>query len=217
MKSNNVIKKIKDVLNLNEEVKLEQAKLDNGTVIEADAFESGNEVFIVTEDEKVALPIGEYALEDGKILVVAEEGLISEIKDDEAEEEPNEALKDAADDLAKEVQEVEAKEEEKEEMGYATKEELAEVKSMIEEIKAMLEPKEDLSADDLGNLLTEELAKHEKVELNEIPVEVQAELNEPSAEPIVSNPEVHKTISKFSVSKNRKSTTIDRVMSRLNN
>ena len=205
MKSNNVIEKIKDVLNLNEEVKLEQAKLDNGTVIEADAFESGKEVFIVTEDEKVALPIGEYALEDGKILVVAEEGLISEIKDAEAEEE------------TEEVEEVEAKEEEKEEMGYATKEELAEVKDMIEEIKAMLEPKEDLSADDLGNLLTEELAKHEKVELNEIPVEVQAELNEPSAEPIVSNPEVHKTISKFSVSKNRKSTTIDRVMSRLNN
>ena len=203
MKSNNVIEKIKDVLNLNEEVKLEQAKLDNGTVIEADAFESGNEVFIVTEDEKVALPIGEYALEDGKILVVAEEGIIAEIKDAEAEEE------------TEEVEEVEAKEEE--EMGYATKEELAEVKDMIEEIKAMLEPKEDLSSDDLGNLLTEELAKHEKVELNEIPVEVQAELNEPSAEPIVSNPEVHKTISKFSVSKNRKSTTIDRVMSRLNN
>jgi hypothetical protein len=203
MKSNNVIEKIKDVLNLNEEVKLEQAKLDNGTVIEADAFESGNEVFIVTEDEKVALPVGEYALEDGKILVVSEEGIIAEIKDAEAEEE------------TEEVEEVEAKEEE--EMGYATKEELAEVKSMIEEIKAMLEPKEDLSSDDLGNLLTEELAKHEKVELNEIPVEVQAELNEPSAEPIVSNPEVNKTISKFSVSKNRKSTTIDRVMARLNN
>ena len=203
MKSNNVIEKIKDVLNLNEEVKLEQAKLDNGTVIEADSFESGVEVFIVTEDEKVALPIGEYVLEDGKILVVAEEGLISEIKDAEAEE-------------VEEVEEVEAAEEEEESLGYATKEELAEVKDMIEEIKAMLEPKEDLS-EDLGNLLTEELAKHEKVELNEVPVEVQAELNEPSAEPIVSNPEVNKAISKFSVSKNRKSTTIDRVMAKLNN
>ena len=205
MKSNNVIEKIKDVLNLNEEVKLEQAKLDNGTVIEADAFESGNEVFIVTEDEKVALPIGGYTLEDGKLLVVEEEGLIAEIKDAEAEEETEE-----------EVEEVEAAEEEEESLGYATKEELAEVKDMIEEIKAMLEPKEDLS-EDLGNLLTEELAKHEKVELNEVPVEVQAELNEPSAEPIVSNPEVNKAISKFSVSKNRKSTTIDRVMARLNN
>ena len=204
MKSNNVIEKIKDVLNLNEEVKLEQAKLDNGTVIEADSFESGVEVFIVTEDEKVALPVGDYILEDGKILVVAEEGLIAEIKDAESEEE------------TEEVEEVEAAEEEEESLGYATKEELAEVKDMIEEIKAMLEPKEDLS-EDLGNLLTEELAKHEKVELNEVPVEVQAELNEPSAEPIVSNPEVNKAISKFSVSKNRKSTTIDRVMSRLNN
>ena len=204
MKSNNVIEKIKDVLNLNEEVKLEQAKLDNGTVIEADSFESGVEVFIVTEDEKVALPVGEYALEDGKILVVAEEGLIAEIKD--AEEEVEET----------EVEEVEVEAAEEEEMGYATKEELAEVKDMIEEIKAMLEPKEDLS-EDLGNLLTEELAKHEKVELNEVPAEVQAELNEPSAEPIVSNPEVNKAISKFSVSKNRKSTTIDRVMARLNN
>jgi hypothetical protein len=203
MKSNNVIEKIKDVLNLNEEVKLEQAKLDNGTVIEADSFESGVEVFIVTEDEKVALPIGGYTLEDGKLLVVAEEGVIAEIKDAEAEE-------------VEEVEEVEAAEEEEESLGYATKEELAEVKDMIEEIKAMLEPKEDLS-EDLGNLLTEELAKHEKVELNEVPVEVQAELNEPSAEPIVSNPEVNKAISKFSVSKNRKSTTIDRVMSRLNN
>lgn len=205
MKSNKVIEQIKNVLNLNEEVKLEQMKLDNGTVIEADAFESGVEVFIVTEDEKVALPIGEYALEDGKILVVAEEGVISEIKEAEAE---------AEEETEEEVEEVEAKEEE--EMAYATKEELAEVKDMIEEIKAMLEPKEDLS-EDLGNLLTEELAKHEKVELNEIPVEVQAELNEPSAEPIVSNPEIKKVISKFSVSKNRKSTTIDRVMSRLNN
>ena len=204
MKSNNVIKKIKDVLNLNEEVKLEQAKLDNGTVIEADSFESGVEVFIVTEDEKVALPVGEYALEDGKILVVVEDGLISEIKEEEAEEETEEEV------------EVEAAEEEEESLGYATKEELAEVKDMIEEIKAMLEPKEDLS-EDLGNLLTEELAKHEKVELNEVPEEVQAELNEPSAEPIVSNPEGNKAISKFSVSKNRKSTTIDRVMARLNN
>jgi len=206
MKSNNVIEKIKDVLNLNEEVKLEQAKLDNGTVIEADSFESGVEVFIVTEDEKVALPVGEYDLEDGKILVVVEDGLISEIKDAETEE--------VEETEVEEVEEVEASEEES--LGYATKEELAEVKSMIEEIKAMLEPKEDLS-EDLGNLLTEELAKHEKVELNEVPEEVQAELNEPSAEPIVSNPEVNKAISKFSVSKNRKSTTIDRVMAKLNN
>ena len=205
MKSNNVIEKIKDVLNLTEEVKLEQMKLENGAILEADSFESGKEVFIVTEDEKVAVPVGEYEMEDGRILIIAEEGLISEIKDAEATEEVEE-----------EVEEVEAQEEEKEEMGYATKEELAEVKEMIEEIKAMLEPKEEMSADDLGNLMTEELAKHEKVELNEVPAEVEAELSQPSAEPIVSNPETKQNLSKFRIGSKRPMSTMDRIISNLN-
>ena len=208
MNTNDMISKIKDVLNLSEEVKLEQQALENGTVLEADAFEAGNEVFIVTEDEKVAVPVGEYELEDGKILVVAEEGLIAEIKEAGAEEAPEEEV-EATEDVVLE--------EEKEEMGYATKEELAEVKSMIEEIKAMLEPKEDLSADELGNLVTEELCKHEKVELSEVPEEVQAELNEPAAEPIKANPEVKENLSKFSISQNRRMSTLDRVMAKFNN
>ena len=208
MNTNDMISKIKDVLNLSEEVKLEQQALENGTVLEAEAFEAGNEVFIVTEDEKVAVPVGEYELEDGKILVVAEEGLIAEIKEAAAEEEVVEEEVEATEDVVLE--------EEKEEMGYATKEELAEVKSMIEEIKAMLEPKEDLSADELGNLVTEELCKHEKVELSEVPEEVQAELNEPAAEPIKANPEVKENLSKFSISQNRRMSTLDRVMAKFN-
>jgi hypothetical protein len=203
-----MISKIKDVLNLSEEVKLEQQALENGTVLEAEAFEAGNEVFIVTEDEKVAVPVGEYELEDGKILVVAEEGLIAEIKEAGAEETPEEEV-EATEDVVLE-------EEEKEEMGYATKEELAEVKSMIEEIKAMLEPKEDLSADELGNLVTEELCKHEKVELSEVPEEVQAELNEPAAEPIQANPEAKQHKVQFNIAPNRKLGTLDRVFSKLN-
>ena len=90
MKATEMLNKVKDLLGveLQEEVKLEQMKLENGTVIEAEAFEKDNEVFIVTEDEKVPVPNGEYEMEDGKILVVAE-GKISEIKEmeDEAEEE----------------------------------------------------------------------------------------------------------------------------------
>ena len=197
MKSNNVIEKIKDVLNLNEEVKLEQQALENGTVLEADSFEADNEVFIVTEDERVAVPVGEYQLEDGRILVVAEEGIISEVKE------------------AGEVEEVEAEEEDKEEMAYATKEELAEVKEMIEEIKAMLEPKEDLSSEDLGNLITEELSKHE---LSEVPQEVQEELNEPAAEPIMANPEAASTNKpSFKFAQNRKPSTLDRVLNKIIN
>lgn len=200
MNTNDMISKIKEVLNLSEEIKLEQLKLENGTVLEADEFKSGKEIFILTEDEKVALPIGEYQLEDGRILSITEEGVISELKEEKEEEAPAE--------------------EEKEEMGYATKEELAEVKKMVEEIKAMLEPKEEkeeMSAEDLGNLLTEELAKHEKVELSEVPEEVQEELNQPAAEPIQANPEAKQTLSKFNISSNRRMSTLDRIMNKLSN
>ena len=204
MNTNDMISKIKEVVGLSEEVKLEQQTLENGAILEAESFEAGQEIFIVSEDEKIAVPVGEYQMEDGRILVVAEEGLIAEIKAEEEEAE-------------EEVEEVEAKDEEedKKEM-YATKRELAEVKEMIEEIKAMLEPKEDLSADELGNLMTEELAKHEKLELSEVPEEVQEELNQPAAEPIKANPEVQ-TKQNFKFANKRKLSTLDRVMNKIIN
>ena len=200
MNTNDMISKIKEVVGLSEEVKLEQQTLENGAILEAESFEAGQEIFIVSEDEKIAVPVGEYQMEDGRILVVAEEGLIAEIKAEEEE--------------AEEVEEVEAKDEE-EEM-YATKRELAEVKEMIEEIKAMLEPKEEMSSDDLGNLMTEELAKHEKLELSEVPEEVQEELNQPAAEPIKANPEVQ-TKQNFKFANNRKQSTLDRVLNKIIN
>ena len=190
------------------EVKLEQMKLENGTVLEADKFEGGNEIFIVTEDERVALPIGEYVLEDGQTLVIEEEGIIKEMKseNEEAKEEEVEA----------EI-EVEAEEEEKEEMGYATKEELAEVKSMIEEIKAMLEPKEEMSEEPKEEVKEEvELSEVAQEVVNEIPTEVAKELSEPAAEPINTNAEVSKTQVKFNIASRRKMSTLDRVMSKIN-
>lgn len=190
------------------EVKLEQMKLENGTVLEADKFEGGNEIFIVTEDERVALPVGEYVLEDGQTLVIEEEGIIKEMKseNEEAKEEEVEA----------EI-EVEAEEEEKEEMGYATKEELAEVKSMIEEIKAMLEPKEEMSEEPKEELKEEvELSEVAQEVVNEIPTEVAKELSAPAAEPINTNAEVSKTQVKFNIASRRKMSTLDRVMSKIN-
>ena len=194
MKPSEMLNQVKTLLGM--EVKLEQMNLENGTVLEADAFEVGNEVFIVNEEDRIALPVGDYVLENGQILVVEEEGLIKEIKSENNEEEEIE---------------VEAEEEKKEEMGYATKEELAEVKSMIEEIKAMLEPKEE----------KEEMSEEVKQELssdvvNEIPEEVKQELSEPAAEPINTNAEVSKTEVKFNIASKRKMSTLDRVMSKIN-
>jgi len=165
-------------------VELAQAKLENGTVLEAEAFEAGNEIFILTDDEKVAVPVGEYTMEDGQILVVSEEGLIGEIKSAEQEEEV-EASEEVEEQLEEEV---EAK--------YATKEELAEVKSLVEEIKAMIEKKEEMS---------------------EVEEQVKEELSEtPATEAITHNPEPKKQVN-LKFAQNRKQGTIDRVMQKLIN
>jgi hypothetical protein len=91
-----IVKKICVALNI--EVKLEQMKLNDGvTVIEADSFEANNEIFVVTEDDqRIPLPVGEYVVENGMLLVVTQEGVIAEIKEQEApaeEEMPEEEMK----------------------------------------------------------------------------------------------------------------------------
>ena len=198
-----MLNSIKQVLGM--EVKLEQQTLENGTIIEAESFEVGQEVFIISDDEKVAVPAGEYQLEDGRILVVNEGGEIAEIG-------------------AKEEEEVEAKDEEKEEekqeMGYATKEELAEVKEMIEEIKAMLEPKEEMSEEPKEELSKEveqvEVVAEEVVE--EVVEQVKEELSQPAVEPLTHNPEANaKRKVEFKYAKNRKASVLDRVLNKLNN
>ena len=88
-----MLDKIKEILNITsetEEIQLAQATLENGTVVESDNFEKGEEIFIVTEDEKVAMPVGDYTLEDGEKLIVKEEGIIASIGAEEKEEEPKE-------------------------------------------------------------------------------------------------------------------------------
>ena len=133
------------------EVKLAQMALENGTIIEAEVFEAGASVFIVNEEDRIALPVGEYKLEDGMILIVAEEGIIAEIKEVEAP--------------AEEVEEVETKVEEEQEMAEVkepkrviesvTKEmffaEIESLRKEIEELKlAKVEVKEvELSAEPL--------------------------------------------------------------------
>jgi hypothetical protein len=80
----NVVNQIKELLGI--EVKLAQMKLQDGvTVIEAEAFEPEMAVFIVNEDERVPMPVGEYMLEDGNMLKVEVEGVIASIEMPEEE------------------------------------------------------------------------------------------------------------------------------------
>jgi len=152
MKANQMLNEIKTLLNI--EVKLEEQKLENGTVVSAEAFEKDNEIFIVTDDEKVAMPVGEYILEDGRLLVVEAEGVIADVRE-VSDEVP--AKEEETEDLEEEV---------KEEMSYATKEELAEVKTMVEEIKAMLEPKEEMSEEVKEEEVKEELSSVKPIKHN---------------------------------------------------
>lgn len=94
MKEKTILNKLRTLLGM--EVKLEQMKLSDGeTILETDSFETGvfadnqaPEVFIITTDEqKVPLPIGDYELEDGRMLVVKVEGKIAEIKEVPTQEE----------------------------------------------------------------------------------------------------------------------------------
>jgi len=80
-----------------EQMKFEDITLEDGTIVSADSMEVGAAVFIMVEEEKQPLPVGEYALADGSLLVVAEEGIIAEIKAaEEAEEEaPAEEMQEA--------------------------------------------------------------------------------------------------------------------------
>ena len=192
MKSQETLSQIMELLNLQDEIKLESMKLDNGTVIEAEAFEANQEVFIVTEDEKIALPVGEYTLEDGRMLVVAEEGVIAEVRD-ASEEAP-------AEEAPAEEEVEQAEEEPKEEMSYATKEELSaaveEMKAMIEEIKAMMSPKEE----DMSEVVVTE--------------EVEMSSNEPAAKPIKHSPDT-KPSEMHKFAKGAKGDTLSRIFQKL--
>jgi hypothetical protein len=80
------LNKIKELLGM--EIKLEQAMLIDGvTTVEAEEFAPDFSIGIVTEDTIVPMPVGEYTLESGQVVVVAQEGIIAEVKDAAAEPE----------------------------------------------------------------------------------------------------------------------------------
>jgi len=191
MKALDMLNKVKELVGveLQEEVKLAQATLENGTVIESESFEAGSEVFIVSEEDKVALPVGDYTLEDGEILIVEEEGIIASIGAIEEDEAPAE-------------EEVEAAEEE---LAYATKEELAEVKTMIEEIKAIIE-KQEMSKVEETN---EEIVEEKDLELSAVEAPVEKVKHNPEAK---SEQEIN-----LLSQKRQGNSTMDRVLRRLNN
>ena len=217
MKENTILNKVREILGM--EVKLEQRKLDDKvTVIEAESFEQGEEVMIITEDEqKIALPIGEYKMESGEILVVAEEGIISELKEAEEEvveeevkeeviEEEVEAATDESKPIKKTVESI------VKETFFSDMEKL---KKENEDLKAQLQ---ELSKDPVAEESTPEAIKEEiKEEVELSTEEPKANEVEAAAKPIVHNPENQAKKVGNTISPNKRKTIMDTVLSKIAN
>lgn len=195
MNTNQILNKVRVLLGM--EVKLEQMKLADGvTVIEAESFEPEMEVFVVTEDEqKIPVPVGEYELEDGRILVVEAEGIVKEVKE-KMEEEPME-----------EEPTVEVEVEAKETTTAATPKKTIESvvkESFFSEIEDLKKENETLKAE-LSKLTTpKDETETLEVELNEEP------------KPIAFNPENTNPVERVRIASKRERSIMDSVLERLN-
>tara|TARA_R100001440_G_scaffold58418_1_gene78226 strand:+ start:124 stop:756 length:633 start_codon:yes stop_codon:yes gene_type:complete len=206
-KASDTLNAIKTALGMEVEVKLATMKLEDGvTVIEAETFEAGQAVVIVTEDEqKIALPEGEYVLEDGMILKVEEEGIIAsisereeEVKEEEVEEEVAASSKPTETATPKKVVEAVTKE------SYFSSKDMDAIGKLIDSKLAEFKSNLTLSTD-VQNEEKEEKEESKEVELNDVP----------ASKPITHNPENTSTGIKVKYAQNRAKSTLDRVMERL--
>ena len=224
MKENTILNKVRSLLGM--EIKLEQRKLDDSTTtVEAESFEKGEEIMIVTEDEqKIALPVGEYKMQSGEMLVVKEEGIIDEIKAEEKEEEEE---KEEVDSRKKEDEKYEEKDEEmsaddskpiKKTVESIVKEtffsEMEALKKENEELKSQLQ---ELSKEEVKETESEPIKEEVNEEVELSAEEPKAEQVEAAAEPIVHNPENKAKKVGNTISPNKRKTIMDTVLSRIAN
>ena len=181
-----IIQKIFSALNADEKqavkTELAQAELKEGTTIEADSFEEGQAIFIVTEDgEKIPMPEGTYELEDGRKVEVNDSSMIVAIgTGEEAEGEAEaEVEQEAKEEMSEEGEgeapkEEELKEDEKEEMGDMDKlrEELRQY--VREVVMEAMQEKEEMSSEE-GEAAPEESAEETEEKTEEVAVEASAQ------------------------------------------
>lgn len=215
------LNQIKELLNI--QVKLEEMKLENGTIVTADSFEKDSELFIVTDDQQVAMPVGEYILEDGRLLVVSEEGIIADIRDVADDVTPKEG-EEVTEDLEDENHEGEPEDEKKEDEKELEEEaDVADWKGMEKRIQNLEDAIADLKGDKESKM--EEVPEEPKVgeEVNVLKSrtvkEEFSEVLEPAVSSIKANPEsesVQKKKVEF-VHNKMGATTMDRILHRLAN
>ena len=184
------------------QINLAQMKLDDGiTIIEAEEFAPDFSVGIVTADGVVPMPVGEYTLEDGKVLVVAVEGIIAEVKDAMPEEPAQEAPVEVN---------VEAE--------ASPQAPAPQAKRVVESVS-----KETFFAEieklrtELSSLINEVKAESASIKLEKEALEVKLNSQEEGAEPIVQNPEAEEKVQGFSFGQNRPESIQDKVYEKMFN
>jgi len=191
MEKTKMLNQIRTLLNI--EVKLEEMKLENGTVVSADTFEKGSEIFIVTDDEKVAMPVGEYILEDGRLLVVEAEGMIADVRE-VSDEVP---AKEETEDLEEETVETEVPAEVATEVEAIIEAVVEVIAPVIEEVKSEIEELKKQFSEMKGGKKKEDMSAARK--------------------PIKHNPEAKAPQKKqMQFAKGQFNTTLDRVLNKLN-
>jgi len=218
MKSTEMINQIKTLLNI--EVKLEEQKLENGTRVEAESFEKGKEIFILTDDEKVAMPVGEYLLEDGRLIVVKEEGMIDDVR--EVSDEVPQKEEESKDDPKDETEDLKYKDEEMRDDGeeaavddwQGMEKRIKNLEDAIADLKAKVGEENVEASEDVKKELNEEVKEEVKEELNE---QLKEELSKPAAAPIKHNPESGNAKKEhFRIAPKRRPSTMDYILNQLN-
>lgn len=130
MKPSELLKQIQTLLSVEAKVELAQVTTADGVVLEAEAFEVGRDIFIVSETETVPADNGEYKV-DGMTIIVMD-GKIESIVEVETEIEV-----EAAEEVKEEVKvEAVSQEEIIKAVIEAVAPMLEEMKSQIEEMKS---------------------------------------------------------------------------------
>ncbi len=169
-----------------------QMTLENGTILEAEVFEAGNEVFIVTDEERIPVPVGDYVLSDGRAMKVEEEGIIAMV---------DAGAEVVAEDMPKEDIKVEAEDEEV--VVEIPEEVAAEVKSVVEAVIEAVAPLIEEVKAEMAQI-KEEMKKYKKMS------------SQTSTRTIKHNPTTKPVVNNVTMSESRtRTTTIDRVLARL--
>ena len=147
------------------EVKLGSVKSGDVTIMyDGETLEVGTSVFLENPEDmeqRIALPVGEFPLEDGTILVVTEEGVVAELRTGEAPNEEAPATEEAPAELNDDKQ-------------------AQEIASAIKSVLIKYKQDADIEAKESNNILLAEIKK-----LSDQVIELS---NEPAGKSIVSTP-----------------------------